>query len=48
MRHIFFTKNGASTERHSFADIYVIRILDEVNNHSLPALLHWALVPYKH
>ena len=41
MRHIFSAKNGVSTERHSFADIYAIRILDEGNNHSLPERLHY-------
>ena len=38
MRHIFFSENCANTETHSFADIYAIRILDEGNNHPLPAL----------
>ena len=35
MRHIFFSKNC----NNSFADIYVIQVLDEGNNHSLSALL---------
>ena len=39
MRHIFFGKNWANTETHSFADAYVIRILDEGNNHFSAALL---------
>ena len=40
MHHIFFfSKNCASTETGSFADIYAIRILDKGNNHSLPGLL---------
>ena len=37
--HIFFSKNCANTETHSFADIYAIQIFDERNNHTLLALL---------
>ena len=39
MHQIFFSKNCTNTETYSFADIYAIRILDEGNNNSLPALL---------
>ena len=39
MRHIFLSKKCANTETHSFADMYAIRILDEGNNYSSPALL---------
>ena len=38
-RQIFFSKNCANTETHSFDDIHAIRILDSGNNHSLPAVL---------
>ena len=38
MHQFFFSKNRANTETHSFADIYGIRILEEGNNNSLPAL----------
>ena len=48
MRHIFFSKNCANTETDSFFDIYAIQILDNGNNHSLPALLKLKLAPYKH
>ena len=44
----FFGKNCANTETHSFADMYAIRISDEGNNHSSPALVKVALVPCKH
>ena len=39
MRDIFFSKNYANAQTHSFTDIYAIRILDERNDHSLPALI---------
>ena len=48
MSQIFLSKNYANTETHSFANIYAIRIFCKGNNHSLPALLQLALVPYKH
>ena len=38
MRQIFFSKNSANAETHSFA-LYAIRIFDEENNNFLPALL---------
>ena len=37
MRHIFSSKNCANTETQY---TYVIQILDEENNHSLPVLLY--------
>ena len=39
MRQMFFSKNCANRETPSFADIHVIQIFDEGNNHSLPALV---------
>ena len=39
MGQIFLSKNCANKEAHSFANTYAIRIFDEGNNHSLPALL---------
>ena len=45
---LFFSKNCANTESHSFADIYAVRILDKGNYHSSPALLQLVLVPSKH
>ena len=36
---LFFSKNRANTETHSFADIYAIRILDEGNYDSSPVEL---------
>ena len=38
--HLFLT--------HSFSDIHAIRILDDGNSHSLPAILYLVPVPYKH
>ena len=39
MRQFFFSKNCANTEIHSFVESYATRILEEGNNHFLPALL---------
>ena len=41
MRYIFFIKNCANTEPHSFADMYAIWILDEGNNHSSRYYFNW-------
>ena len=38
MRQIFLGKNYVNIETHLFA-VYAIRIFDEENNHSFPALL---------